>query len=703
MDKKAFSLVEIIITVTLLVLLATVGFSMAEKYQQNKTNTKVQADLATLSNAFTSYKTVEKKFPDPIANKNYFTSEWMYTHDETSAFWVHGFITSETLPNKYLNFVPVDIKTNQYYAFWKTIDNSGFEIAWVLQKDGDYMSKVYGDYTWETGPYNLIREYNGPSFVADESPINFPYNPDEKLLTAKVGVFSGSVSINGTLLSDEATITSTILRLGDIVKVGPWDFATLYFSDGSMSTLWDITLESELVLANMTFVEDNNLYTQIKLALKVGSLWTSAAKLDSKSSFEVYTTDTSAAVRGTIFGVTKEVNSTTITVVQGEVEVKKISFDWSSFTDLITAINDQSYTSLTINGLPPSPWITPTSWNWILIEPTGTPIWVKITLSFSSLWTETNDYDESVKLKEKEEKEINNKTFITNSGTETESIQEAALTLWENILREGGCENEDQIYLGWECIDKELSIDDDYELVAYAPYNGIWDILLYSSNPITTHSGMVLWNSCSPNYSSFSFTTNTGGCESGGNTDYSPYTFDVDNSYFSTPTIPWFKGWVFLDNNNNDNDFIKYSWLNSLWQNFAIEMSVRGGALKKPSDVYYLYSNWAWNNNLKLHDWKLKLYDGSLKEISYSSINIPTDNYNNFYRVIYKKDWSDVELKIVSYTWSTVGSKQWSWIYDLWNDLYIWSKWTGSTNSNQWNDIIDYVKIYKKNTSLQYD
>lgn len=701
MDKKAFSLVEIIITVTLLVLLATVGFSMAEKYQQNKTNTKVQADLATLSNAFTSYKTVEKKFPDPIANKNYFTNEWMYTHDEVNAFWVHGFITSETLPNKYLNFVPVDIKTNQYYAFWKTIDNSGFEIAWVLQKDGNYISKVYGDYTWETGPYNLIREYNGPSFVADESPINFPYNPDEKLLTAKVGVFSGSVSINGTSLSDKATITSTILRLGDTVKVGPWDFATLYFSDGSMSTLWDITLESELVLANMTFVEDNNLYTQIKLALKVGSLWTSAAKLDSKSSFEVYTTDTSAAVRGTIFGVTKEVSGTTITVEQGKVEVKKISFAWLwDFADLITAINDQSYTSLTINGLPPNPLITTQiGWNWILIEPTGTPIWVTITSTNSFEWTKTYDYDESVKLKEKEEKEINNKTFITNSGAETESIQEAALTLWENILREGGCENEDQIYLGWECIDKELSIDDDYELVAYAPYNGTWDILLYSSNPITTHSGSVLTNTCYPNYSS-SFQSNFSSCGLN-TTDYSPYTFDVGNSYFSTPTIPWFKGWIFLDNYSGDGaDYLKYTWL-SLWSDFAIEMSVRGAALKRIWDKYYLYSNWAWNNNIIIDaSWNLKLYDGTSKQIESTSINIPTDNYNNFYRVIYKKDWSDVELKIVSHTWSTVSSVQWTWSNDLWNDLYIWSK---KDKTNQWNDIIDYVKIYKKNTSLQYD
>ena len=51
----------------------------------------------------------------------------------------------------------------------------------------------------------------------------------------------------------------------------------------------------------MKFVEDNNLYTSIKIALNIGSLWTKASKMSDKSEFEVYTADALAAVRGTIF------------------------------------------------------------------------------------------------------------------------------------------------------------------------------------------------------------------------------------------------------------------------------------------------------------------------------------------------------------------------------------------------------------------
>jgi hypothetical protein len=72
-------------------------------------------------------------------------------------------------------------------------------------------------------------------------------------------------------------------------------------SDGSVSTLGDETLESEMVFSNMRFLEDGNLITQVKLALNMGSLWTKAAKLSEKSQFEVYTIDSVAAVRGTIF------------------------------------------------------------------------------------------------------------------------------------------------------------------------------------------------------------------------------------------------------------------------------------------------------------------------------------------------------------------------------------------------------------------
>ncbi|USN58476.1 MAG: FecR domain-containing protein [Candidatus Peribacteria bacterium] len=77
----------------------------------------------------------------------------------------------------------------------------------------------------------------------------------------------------------------------------------------------------------MEYTEDNNLVTQIALALNAGSLWTKAPNYDDESEFEVYTTDMVAAVRGTVFGVTKDSNKSNITVEQGKVEIAEITED----------------------------------------------------------------------------------------------------------------------------------------------------------------------------------------------------------------------------------------------------------------------------------------------------------------------------------------------------------------------------------------
>jgi hypothetical protein len=49
---------------------------------------------------------------------------------------------------------------------------------------------VYGDYDAENGPFNLIREYNGPNFVHNESTLHFPYNPSERVLTATIDSYT---------------------------------------------------------------------------------------------------------------------------------------------------------------------------------------------------------------------------------------------------------------------------------------------------------------------------------------------------------------------------------------------------------------------------------------------------------------------------------------------------------------------------------
>jgi len=47
----------------------------------------------------------------------------------------------------------------------------------------------------------------------------------------------------------------------------------------------------------MDYTQDNNLITDIKLVLQAGMIWNKAADLDEESGFEIYTVDSTAAVR----------------------------------------------------------------------------------------------------------------------------------------------------------------------------------------------------------------------------------------------------------------------------------------------------------------------------------------------------------------------------------------------------------------------
>ncbi len=306
MNKRAFSFVEIIISISILVVLAIVATTATNNIKNNSNNSKVIADLATLQNWFISMSNEWNKLPEPNWNKNYYTQSGSYAHDKSEAYWVYWKVTQDTLDNRYLNITPLDPRTNQYYSYWVAIDSNQFEVAWVLFNEEWHRAKVQWNYSAENGIYNLIRDHNSNNFVIDKGPY-LPYNPEEKLLTARDS--EGNVYYEW----DEITNNS-------------WWQLELYFSDGSTSVIDNGT---SLVLAQMDFPKENNLVSKVKIFLDAGSIWTQATSLDDESSFDIFTTDTTASVRWTIFGVDTNGTDTQVTVEKWKVEVKKIPLNIS--------------------------------------------------------------------------------------------------------------------------------------------------------------------------------------------------------------------------------------------------------------------------------------------------------------------------------------------------------------------------------------
>jgi len=329
MNKKALSFIEIIISVAIIVILATVWLAYKNSYDENKFNAKITADTSSLKNSFLAYKQENWEYPKPGGNINYFKKDSSYSHDENWAYWVHWFVTNEMISKKYLNYLPLDPRVNQFYAYWKTLDNSGFEIASVLVDDWDYITKVEWNYNWQEIVW-LIREYNWPQFLYDNISDSYPYNPIETKMTARIASYTGSVSINW----DNTNILAKVLTAWTKIQTSANSNAIIFYSDWSRSTLEE---NSSLEIKEMNYLKSeqkHNLLTSVKLFLENGTIWTKASRLNQDGSeFEISTQDATAAVRWTIFWVQRKNWQTNITLIIGKLDIK--NNQWNLIEELI--------------------------------------------------------------------------------------------------------------------------------------------------------------------------------------------------------------------------------------------------------------------------------------------------------------------------------------------------------------------------------
>lgn len=806
--NKAFTFVELIVSVWIILLISTIWYISYTGNLETKDNAKMIADLATIDNSFKLYFAEIKTLPEASGNKSFYKADWTYAHDETDwAYWVSSFVSEKTFASKYLNSVPLDPRTGYYYAYGKTIDNKYYEIAGVEKQDNNYKSVVVGNYktTWDE-LINLVREYNWPEFVWDNSSSHFPYNPEEKVLTASIYDYTGSVTV--TRWTQSFTWNSILdisLVAGDKIVATANSTASIYFSDWSKSYLWDVNSTSELNLSEMSYKENSNLFTKVKLVLNIWTLWTSASKMSENSDFEVYSNNTVAAVRWTIFWVSVDsAKNTNVVVIRWVVEVDKINTDWTIVPlSNIPWITDASGI-ITVNQNEASKWLqvsttwTPTSSTWAINEIPGTPTekdsiliwWIEgneeiVNLEIEELTNSTANYSDFKAKIKIEDKLLAKFDYFKLNWTNTETFKNlwinsatwyiitawtkfsntavsqiltsstwkfdlVACTLtkkWEKCSKskkftvwEKVSYNEQEtvattpitasiydttiplrVIFGTETIDNTLATS-SYNLVWYAGYNLQNDLNLYWLQSIIIddwHDNNALEDN-NDKYVQYDSTLNIFKTTSADYTISNSGLPSFVSRYNWKAIYKWgtYGNWVFVDNFNSPNgspDHLKYNiWDLNLtsWSWFAIEMSVRGAALKRNSLWYVLFdipwvSWWDWlrlstYNNEWLYLWKHTTSNNQI--ISYTSLSSIITDLNKFYKVIVTYNWLS-NMKIFIYDWT---NKIWeSTLYTWWNstisvniwninNIYIWSYYTNTTYIWQWNDIIDYVKIYGK-------
>lgn len=363
-NKSGFSFIEIIIVISILIILWMVAVTSYDSSVDNSKNTKIDSDLKTLNNSITSYFTESKEYPNPKWNLKFYNIDGWYEHnyDDENTFGVSWFITDTMIDKKYIQFLPLDPRTNQYYAYAKTKKYTWFQIAWIIRKNNinqTILNSHWDGLMYENMNYMpyLIKEYNGPKFITSNSTEHFPYNPEERNLTAKINTYSGNITINEKTSLSPDYITNSILWEWDTIKVSTWWTIELYYSDGSTSLLWDTNASSEITLSQMRYIEENNLFTSIKISLNMGAIWTKASKLADKSEFQIETPNAVAAVRGTIFWISYNLNTTNVNLIEWKLELQErknnqytpISWWWIIWwgSDIFTYENEKSYLEVT--------------------------------------------------------------------------------------------------------------------------------------------------------------------------------------------------------------------------------------------------------------------------------------------------------------------------------------------------------------------
>lgn len=772
-NKQGFSFVEIIITIAILIILWSVAVTSYDASKNKTYNTKVESHLQHVKTSLTSYAEDTGMMPVPRGNVKNYNVDGAYEHNYTdeNTFWASGFLTDGMIEKRYMHYLPLDPRTNQYFAYAKVKKYHGFQLWAVIVNNNEPQTKVVSHWagTRENQMPYLIKEYNGPRFITHNSKDHFPYNPLERQVIAKIQSYSWTLQINDKTFTHEQILNYTLWQ-GDKIYIQTWGTIDLYYSDGTHSLLWDITEPTEITLENMKYLEKNNLFTSIKVRLNMGSIWNKAVTLWEKSEFTIETPNATAAVRGTVFWVRHSWPTTNIVVQEGSVEVN------------------------TLQGIPVyKPWVSDDN-GVIQVEKWGDPKWLEITgttptssigaidkiptgrrdfiqyeePSEAGMPIYTHGCDEWYEKLNREECEafINERPEETGTGQiifdyykenvkrkPTKKEMERWLNFWWTIeqikkeinkevhfnflkwrernniwvLWEEACEAQNSFRINYECVENYLfKQDPNWKVVAFAPYDE--DLKMWTGSNLEW-GGEVWYSSWYVNSNLFHEPLNSTHnyvtwCNQKSNSDdYANKNTELislqpkpifKEEELAIYNLLWTRG-LFLDNVDCD-DFLSYNInpLNLTWS-FAIEMSVRGGALKRP------LANWQQHILAQFWDWLClrtffyahNTYLGLTADCQFWSVikwdNINTFtwklNDNDFYKIRITNNWfpitkNNTNLSIYDKNWLLIKDLDIStWdpsITTLDNHLYVWSYFDGTNNKFQWNDIIDYVKIYKK-------
>ena len=361
--KHAFSLVELVAAVAIVITLTMSAYIGIRKAQNMMKNNRMMNDLIAIESALNQYyHDHEQTFPLPDfgqplnMNMLCFTAEAAFSECEGAAFY-QGLIDNDLLTKRYLPEIPIDPWTRTNYAYGVSADGKYFMVAGIEQQSGGArtayaISNLFKGYHLPS----LIRAYNSQDFVTHKGG-HLPYSPDPEKISARIVNPVGMITVtHGVIIKN----VNDILYPGDTITTGAGATADIFFSDGSVSRLGE---NSELTISEESSSEknaDDNIVTKIKLKLLNGKIWNKVVRLAQGSEFNIETTSAIAGVRGTEFGACVNdpmlcPSEETVIVKTGTVEVSKTDASGVPLGAVVTLeVNDTAPEPVMINVSQPA-------------------------------------------------------------------------------------------------------------------------------------------------------------------------------------------------------------------------------------------------------------------------------------------------------------------------------------------------------------
>lgn len=136
-QKQAFTLIELVVAATILVVLTSIGFYTYTQNISDARDSSRNTDIAALESQMNLYKNRRWAYPFP---DEYFeiTNRWY-----TVAY--QGLLTNK-VALKTTNRVPRDPDLDRFYSFSVTNNRQEYQIGLSLENNDDPFARVWGDY-----------------------------------------------------------------------------------------------------------------------------------------------------------------------------------------------------------------------------------------------------------------------------------------------------------------------------------------------------------------------------------------------------------------------------------------------------------------------------------------------------------------------------------------------------------------------------